>query len=234
MPQRAFLGNRLLDALSDSAFASVQNELSLLRLERETVVYHAQKPIEQVYFPIDCVLAAVTLMRNGDACATSTVGREGVCGSQLLFASERADSATLCQVSGSALVMNAANFIARCKGTPEFQKLVLTFTDGLFARLNQSIACNRLHRLTLRCACRLLTTQDQTGRSEFFLTHESLARMLGTARPAVSIAAGELAAGGAIRYKRGHVIITDHAKLLSASCECYTEPLDDYSRNSLN
>ncbi len=222
MHERPILGNGLLDALPNEAFSAVSPDLRAVEFEPGDAVYTAGTRIGWVYFPVDCVLSTVTVMLNGDQCATSSVGLEGACGVELLFAPDhRSYGATTCQIRGAAYAMLAAAFVEHCARLPAFRKKMDAFTDSLFSAIRQSVACNRLHGLRRRCACYLLGTQDRVGSDEFFLTQESLATTLGTARPAVSLAAGALRASGSIRYRRGHVVIADRVKLLSASCECY-------------
>jgi Mn-dependent DtxR family transcriptional regulator len=71
------------------------------------------------------------------------------------------------------------------------------------------------------------------GTSEFPLTQEFVAMMLGASRPTVTVVAGTLQKAGLITYHRGHVTIVDREKLEAASCECYrtaTELLKNVTR----
>ena len=52
------------------------------------------------------------------------------------------------------------------------------------------------------------------------LTQEFLAQMLGVQRSSVSLVANTLQRAGLIRYRRGHIEITDRAALIESSCEC--------------
>jgi Mn-dependent DtxR family transcriptional regulator len=53
------------------------------------------------------------------------------------------------------------------------------------------------------------------------LTQEFLAGMLGVRRTSVSVVAGKLQQAGMIRYRRGHMEITDLDGLRESACECY-------------
>jgi hypothetical protein len=64
-------------------------------------------------------------------------------------------------------------------------------------------------------------SRSRVGASSFQLTQESLADILGTLRPSVTLAARTLQAAEAIAYKRGRINIENRANLLDAACECY-------------
>ncbi len=78
-----------------------------------------------------------------------------------------------------------------------------------------------------RLARWLLLTHDRLRKDEFVLTHEFLARMLGT-RPGVSVAANGLREAGIIDYTRGRVSIMNRAARELASCECYAVVKAEY------
>jgi Mn-dependent DtxR family transcriptional regulator len=90
----------------------------------------------------------------------------------------------------------------------------------------QSTACNAVHSVEQRLARWLLLAEDRVGKSDFPLTQEFVAIMLGTTRPTVTVVAGTLQRAGLIKYHRGHVTILDRHKLESASCECYQVATD--------
>ena len=57
--------------------------------------------------------------------------------------------------------------------------------------------------------------------TEFPLTQEFVAMMLGATRQTVTVVAGELQKAGLITYQRGKIRIVDRKGLEAASCECY-------------
>jgi len=96
--------------------------------------------------------------------------------------------------------------------------------------LSQSVACNRLHLVSERCARWLLMSADRVHSADFPLTHEALATMLGVRRAGVSVAAAELQAAGYLSYRRGRFHMIDAARLESAACECYSVTRSIYDR----
>ncbi|MGB7729730.1 MAG: helix-turn-helix domain-containing protein [Candidatus Acidiferrum sp.] len=86
----------------------------------------------------------------------------------------------------------------------------------------QTAACNRLHKIEERLARWLLLAQDRLESGKVPITHDSLATMLGTDRPSVSLAAGILQKKGLVAYTRGFVHILNRKRLEEFACECYS------------
>ncbi|MFN2527376.1 MAG: Crp/Fnr family transcriptional regulator [Candidatus Baltobacteraceae bacterium] len=214
-------GNRLLNALPEFEFAAMRPDLHDVTIDLRQRLYVRGESIEKIYFPIDCVLSVVTLMQNGAAIEISTVGHEGLSGSQLAFHADRPESEMFCQVAGTAKCMRRNDFLGHFERLAVFRRLVFKYTESLFNFMGQSIACSRLHGVNERCARWLLVTQDRTGRDEFDLTQEFLATMLGSTRSAVTLAVGSLHEAGLVNHHRGHLKIRNREKLEAASCECY-------------
>jgi len=75
------------------------------------------------------------------------------------------------------------------------------FSVLLGLQMAQTAGCNRLHDVEQRLARWLLMAQDRVSSPLLPITHDFLATMLGTDRPSVSLAAGELQKAKVIEYK---------------------------------
>jgi Mn-dependent DtxR family transcriptional regulator len=53
------------------------------------------------------------------------------------------------------------------------------------------------------------------------MTQDLIASMLGVRREAITEAAGNLQRAGFIRYRRGHISVTERSGLEAGACECY-------------
>jgi CRP-like cAMP-binding protein len=89
------------------------------------------------------------------------------------------------------------------------------------AHLGQAAACNLVHPLERRCARWLLALHDQVGQTEFPLTQDVLAQLLGVRRASVTLVAGSLQQQGLIAYHRGRMTTLDRLRLEAVSCACY-------------
>jgi hypothetical protein len=64
-------------------------------------------------------------------------------------------------------------------------------------------------------------TQDRVDSGILEITHDFLATMLGTDRPSITVAAGQLQGQQLIEHSRGSVKILNRKKLEKFACECY-------------
>ena len=94
----------------------------------------------------------------------------------------------------------------------------------------QAAACNGLHNIEQRCCRWLLMTRDRAHSSQFHVTHEFLAYMLGVRRVGVTSAASALQRRKLIRYSRGDLSVLDVRGLERAACPCYAIDKKIYSR----
>jgi CRP-like cAMP-binding protein len=216
-----FQENRLLEALSEQAAGLLAATAERIRLTHGATVYEMGEPFTHAYFPIDAVISVVAVMRDGQQIEALTIGREGVCGAQALLDSTAFTTGAWCQVAGEVYRVPMATFQALCAEDGATRDLIERYLSATVDAMAQSIACNRLHYVSERCARWLLMTYRRVGRPDFPLTHEVLATMLGVRRAGVSIAAAELQRAGVIRYVRGKFTILDPDGLESAACECY-------------
>jgi CRP-like cAMP-binding protein len=67
----------------------------------------------------------------------------------------------------------------------------------------------------------LLVARDAVRSDDLSLTHDVIARLLGTRRASVTVAAGLLQRAGLIKISRGRITILDGKGLEEMSCECY-------------
>lgn len=219
-------GNRLLSALSPLD----QSALSLVTWETRDPLYDAGQTIRHVYFPLDAVVSIVADMGAGSTFEVATIGREGMAGVGVLLRTSRADHRTFVQVPGRALRLPAEHLLELAARHAELDRQLYRYVQALMAQMARSAPCTRVHSVDERTARWLLMTHDRVGRDEFPLTQEFLGQMLGVARPRVSTAAAALQRAGCIRYRRGHITVTDRRALEAASCECYRFLAAEYGR----
>ena len=221
VPTLTALDNHLLQALPSDVRRTVDGALERVHLPAKALIYEPGGTIHDIYFPIDAVISVVTVMRDGTHIEVVTIGREGLTGAQGLLDGAVASQLTYCQVAGDAYRIPFARFTELSARFDSLRGLAQRYLSAQLDVMAQSIACNRLHYVNERCARWLLMTHDRVGRSDFPLTHEVLATMLGVRRAGVSIAAAALQQIGSIRYTRGRFNVVDRDSLEEAACECY-------------
>jgi CRP-like cAMP-binding protein len=224
------LKNRLLSALSPDDFGLISPHLTHVDLEKGRLLYDPGDDITTVYFPHDVVISLMTLMKNGAAIESATIGREGALGLMSALAPRQALSRCIVQVAGRASRIASHHLRDIWDQSAALRMLVDRHGDALFAHAAQSVACNALHSVEARFCRWLLSCRDRIDVDTVSVTQEFLADMLGVQRTTVTAVAGALQAKGLIRYRRGMVDIIDRPGLEAIACECYATVRDTYER----
>jgi CRP-like cAMP-binding protein len=222
--------NRLLESLPAADFGLLAPHLAQVDLERGRLLYDPGDDIETVYFPHDGVISLMTLMENGAAIESATIGREGALGLMAAVAPRQSLSRAIVQTPTRASRISASTLQEAWHRSLKVRDLVDRHTEALFGHAIQSVACNALHSVEARFARWLLTCHDRISNDTVALTQEFLADMLGVQRTTVTAVARSVQEKGAIRYRRGVVDIIDRGVLEQLACECYGVIRRNYER----
>ena len=226
--------NRLLASLSASEYAEMSRDLERVELELKQVVFDVDRPIEHVYFPEAAVVSVLSVMADGSAVETATIGHEGMVGLPVFLGTDQMSAQAFCQIPGPASRMSSDAFRSAAERSRTLSLAMQRYTQALFGFVAQNSACNRLHTMPERCARWLLHTHDRVGadegRNEFSLTHQFLSQMLGVRRATVTEAMRVLHDAGAVSYVRGRVVVRDRAALEGIACECYAVITREFDR----
>lgn len=158
------------------------------------------------------------------------IGSEGVSGIETVLGATSSPNQGLAQSPVETLRIGAADLVAEFRRGEILHDLLLRFMHTMFIQVTQTAGCNRRHTLDQRLARWLLMTQDRINGTQFNLTQEYLARMLGVRRAGVSVAANTLRQMGLINYRRGDIQVLDREALEDMSCECYDVVTAEYDR----
>jgi CRP-like cAMP-binding protein len=213
--------NHLLSAFGDAATRALSAHFSEFNLSVGRIVAERGSPVTDVYFPSSGVFSIVTLMRDGDAVESLTVGREGAIGLVAALGEPISEARAIVQIAGSAWRISAERLRDIAERHPIITRVALRYSQVAVAQLHQASACNALHDVAPRLSRWLLTCEDRIGDNVVPLTQEFLAMMLGVQRTSVTAAAQVLQVKGLIRYQRGRINILDRPGLEAMACECY-------------
>jgi CRP-like cAMP-binding protein len=213
--------NVLLRDLPDSELQLIGPHLELVQMKLGMVVCDPNEPPEYVYFPEDGIVSSVSVMADGSAVETATIGHEGMSSIAVFHGVERTAQHLFVQVPGMGQRLRATTFREIIGDMPVLGSRLSKYTVALMTLIAQNSGCNRKHTMIQRCARWLSLTHDQVGKNRFELTHHILSQMLGVRRASVTEAALVLQQANAIEYSRGVVTILDRTKLTSFACECY-------------
>src|ERR1044072_2958969 len=94
--------NHVLDALPDDERARLFPHLELVEMPLATVVYESGAPLRHIYFPIDCIVSLLYVMKDGASAEIAVVGHEGVIGVSLFMGGQTTPSRAIVQSAGYA------------------------------------------------------------------------------------------------------------------------------------
>jgi CRP-like cAMP-binding protein len=213
--------NYLLAALTPAERARLDPHLKLVSMPLGEVVYESGDVLPYVYFPTDCIVSLLYVMRDGASAEIAVVGNEGMVGVALFMGGETTPSRAVVQSAGSAFRLTSMRLKDEFYRHGKTQLLLLRYTQALITQMAQTAVCNRHHPVEQQLCRWLLLSLDRVRSNELNMTQELIANMLGVRREGVTAAATKLQRLGAIRYRRGQMTILDRPKLEQLCCECY-------------
>lgn len=185
------------------------------------ILSEADSRIRDVYFPIDGFISLITPAKGRGQLEIGLVGSEGMLGVPLLLGVDHSPLRAMVQGPGRAWRVDSATFQREIASNPAVRATLSRYLYVFLAQLMQTATCTRFHRIEARLARWLLMTRDRAHSSQFHITHEFLALMLGVRRVGVTSAASALQRRKLIQYRRGNLAILDGRGLERAACTCY-------------
>lgn len=223
--------NRLLNVMPQALSEKLAPALKRVTLQRGDRLHDPGETINDLYFPLDCVLSITITMRDGTTAETGLVGAREVIGINAFMGGRETTQTTyIVQIAGSALKIDAQILLKEFDRNKDLRDVMLRYTQAFIAQISQTTACNSLHRIEQRLARWLLEVHDRVEGDELDLTQELMADMLGVRRAGVTQAAQKLQESGLIHYHRGHVHILNRSGLEGFACECFQTVRDEYDR----
>jgi CRP-like cAMP-binding protein len=212
--------NYLLAALPPAERERVYRHLKLVSMPLGMVVSEPGRKLRYAYFPIDCIISFLYLMKDGASTEVAAVGIEGMVGVALVCA-EKSRARVVVQSAGSAYRMVGERLRDEVHQHGEMNAVFLRYTQVVLTQIAQTAACNRHHTLDQQLCRSLLVYLDRLPSNQLKMTQEHLSNMLGVRREGVNLAAAKLQSLGAIRYSRGQITVINRSKLEHECCECY-------------
>jgi len=228
--KRAPAENLLLAALTAEDRLRLLGNHSPIDLSFSENLGESGDRVRHVYFPIDSFISLITPGAGRAQLEIGLVGNEGMLGVPLLLGVNVSPLRALVQGAGHAWRIDAAHFVQMIESYPAIRTALNRYLFVFLSQLMQTATCTRFHLVEARLARWLLMTRDRAHSSQFQVTHEFLAYMLGVRRVGVTGAASALQRRKLIRYSRGDMSILDIRGLEHASCPCYALDKKIYSR----
>jgi CRP-like cAMP-binding protein len=220
--------NRILSSLPRDERESMPS-LEAVTLRSGMVLNEPDEVINHVYFLNDALVSILSVGADGGSMEIGVVGWEGMVGVPAILGGVTPYRAVV-QIGGHAFRMNRRNIAEEFRKSPILRDLLLKYTNTFLVQIAQSSICNCYHSLQERLSRWLLMARDASRSDTLEVTHDLIARMLGTRRASVTVAAGLLQKAALIRIGRGQINILDSKGLESIACECYGIVRDNLHR----
>jgi CRP-like cAMP-binding protein len=213
--------NTILLRIPQKEFDTLEPYLEFTSLCLGTFLQRQHEPVDAVYFVNSGLAAMIVETQDGRSVEVGVSGREDLIGLPVLAGLAQLTYHIVVQVSGDAFRVDAGTLKRLLPQLPELHRILTQRLAIRSMQMAQYTACNRLHNVKQRLARWLLATLDRLDSHVVAITHDFLARMIGTDRPTVSVALASLQRDGAITGTRGAISLADRQKLYRLACECY-------------
>ena len=227
---RSKMPNRLLAALPAAELTRIMPALDHVELKLGEILHEAGGPQNYFSFPGTCIVSLIGELNNGDSAELSLIGREGGVGLALVLGGGTTTTRATVQSAGTALRWKATALQRELKFCGAVLRMMLRYTQSVWAQTAQSALCNRHHSLEQQLCRWLLLSLDRVDGSQIRMTQQLIADMLGVRREGVVLAAKKLQRRGWISYSRGVITVLNRTALEGHVCECYQAVNAEYRR----
>jgi len=177
--------------------------------------------MSHAYFPLDCIVSLLYVMKNGESAEIAIVGNDGMIGVPLFMGGESTQSRAIVQNAGHAYRLKAQVLKDEFYRGGALQRLLLLFASSLITQMVQTAACNRHHEVDQQLCRWMLLSLDRLPSSRISMTEKLVGNMLGLTPVQVTKATGVLKNEGLIHYDAGEITVLDRPGVEARSCECY-------------
>jgi CRP-like cAMP-binding protein len=174
-----------LARLDDAVLAAMRPHLATVRLNRGDIINRTDDAVRKVYFPHTGILSCVVELAGGAALETAMTGRDGQYGGIAALDQNISLNLVIVQIAGDASVIDADRFRLLAFEHPSLRHQVMAYEQFFVAELQQTCACNAVHKVLAR-TCKWLLRIHKLFGEDLALTQEYLAEMMGVrAAPAL-------------------------------------------------
>lgn len=214
-------GNRLLDGLTEPETELLTLHARIVQLREGDPTSRQRMPMLTVDFPTDALMAVEGMLENGSTYELASVGNEAFVEIDAALDSDISLRSAYCQFAGEVVRVTLDDFQAALRKSPRFARRVRHAVRARVFVTEQNQLCNLKHTIGQRLARWLLVTQTRRMQTEFDVTHDRLAMIIGSRRASITDAVARLVHAGAIEGRRRELVVRDVRRLEQMSCECF-------------
>lgn len=204
--------------------------LERLKLDINTTIVPANKPIEHAYFLCSGIVSMVASRSDAKSIEVGIYGRDGMGGFPLLLGSEQSPHHQYIQLAGAGHRIETAAFLSVVRQSESLSRLLLRYVHTFITQTANTALANASSHIDERLARWLLMCHDRIDGDTIPLTHKFLSMMLGVRRSGVTDTLHILEGRHLVRAKRGEINIIDRAKLERLAGASYGLPEAEYKR----
>jgi len=223
-------GNSLLARLTREDAALLRPSLELVQLKVGQVLEVPGQAVRHIHFVESGLISIVGANKTRRRMEVGMVGFEGLSGVEALTGGELSAHEALVQSAGSALRLTSSALREATTRSRSLNDLLLRFVHVFMVQSSHAAIAAGRARIDERLARGLLMWQDRLRQSEWRVTHEFLALLMGVRRQGVTVALHELEGNGLIRSARSRIQVLDRAGLERTANGFYGAPEDEYRR----
>jgi CRP-like cAMP-binding protein len=212
--------NTILQRIPMDEFEALKPHLRSAPLQLGTALQREYLKIRLACFVNSGIASLLVQTDDGRSVEVGIAGREDMIGLPLVAGLSSYSHSVIMQVPGEGFVLAGSVLQRLLRSLPKLRDILIRRLGIRSLQLAQNAACNRLHTAKQRVARWLLDVHDRIDSDVVRTTHDFLAKMVGTDRPTVSIAVGQLEQSG-IRRGRALIQIVQREHLERQACECY-------------
>ena len=224
------LGNALLAVLRDEDRRRLALHMVIADLEAKDILQKAGEDVVHTWFPCGAAMASfgVWVEESGSNVEVALVGREGAIGGIVSNGRLPAFATSQVRAAGRFLRIRTSALEAAKLESIALRHWFARYSDCMLPQVFQTAACNASHTISQRTAKWLLAAMARTGGSEFQMTQEQLAEMLGVGRTFVTRVLRQFREQSVIETRRGVFRVNDATALRKKSCSCTTAIEDHF------
>ncbi|MHC2287469.1 Crp/Fnr family transcriptional regulator [Bradyrhizobium barranii] len=140
--------NNLLGSLPHAQFSLLSPYMVVEQLEQGTILIEAGDETENVYFPHVGMLSLLSVLKDGRAIETATVGREGVVGAMAGLGAHISLVRVVVQLRAEVTRIPASRFRKATGESTTLRNLCVGYNEILLSQARINVACNAAPRVT--------------------------------------------------------------------------------------
>jgi hypothetical protein len=216
--------NALLARLLDADRVRLAPHMMVFDLNHNDILQKAGEEVADTWFPCGSAMASFNVWVDEEkpGVEVALVGREGAIGGIVSNGHVPAYATACVRSSGRFLRIKITALEQLKLESIALRHWFSRYSDCLIAQVFQTAACNATHTIVQRTAKWLIAACARTSSSEFEMTQDQLAELLGVGRSFVTRVVRQLRDEGIVDTRRGVFVVKDERALRAKSCRCTT------------